>query len=97
MAAVTYGAQLQCLVCLAVATPCTDGNLPPPRPLAYVGARSWNVSAFLDMGGYGAFIWPSYAASVIVLGLAVAFSILGHARAQAEIRRLEDQAKGGNS
>jgi heme exporter protein D len=55
------------------------------------------VSAFLDMGGYGAFIWPSYAASVIVLGLAVVFSVLAHRRAQAEIRRLEDQAKGGNS
>jgi len=55
------------------------------------------VSAFLDMGGYGAFVWPSYAASVIVLGLAVGFSVLAHARAQAEIRRLEDHTKGGNS
>jgi heme exporter protein D len=55
------------------------------------------MSAFLDMGGYGAFVWPSYAASVIVLGLAIAFSVSAHARAQAEIRRLEDQAKGGQS
>ena len=55
------------------------------------------MSAFFDMGGYGAFVWPSYAASVIVLALAVLFSVSAHRRAQAEIRRLEDQAKGGNS
>lgn len=55
------------------------------------------MSAFLDMGGYGAFVWPSYAASVIVLALAVVFSVSAHRRAQAEIRRLEDEAKGGHS
>jgi len=55
------------------------------------------VSAFLDMGGYGAFVWPSYAASAIVLVLAVVFSVSAHKRAQAEIRRLEGEAKGGNS
>jgi len=55
------------------------------------------MSAFFDMGGYGAFVWPSYAASVIVLGLLIAFSVSGHARARAEIRRLENEAKGENS
>ena len=55
------------------------------------------MSAFFDMGGYGAFVWPSYAASVIVLGLLMAFSISSHARAQAEIRRLENETKGYSS
>jgi heme exporter protein D len=55
------------------------------------------MSAFFDMGGYGAFVWPCYAASVIVLGLLMASSISSHARAQAEIRRLEDEAKGDSA
>jgi heme exporter protein CcmD len=55
------------------------------------------VSAFFDMGGYAAFVWPCYAASVMVIGLMTAFSISSHARARAEIRRLEEQAKGGRS
>ena len=55
------------------------------------------MNAFFDMGGYGAFVWPSYAASVLVLGLAIVFSVSSHARAQAEIRRLENEAKGGNT
>ncbi len=55
------------------------------------------MSAFFDMGGYGAFVWPCYAASVVVIGLAIAFSVSSHARAQAEVRRLEEQAKGGRS
>ena len=53
------------------------------------------MSTFFEMGGYGAFVWPSYAASVLVLVLAIAFSVSSHARAQAEIRRLENEAKGG--
>ncbi len=55
------------------------------------------MSTFFEMGGYGAFVWPSYAASVLVLGLAIAYSVSSHARAQAEIRRLENEAKGGKS
>ncbi|MDP6773854.1 MAG: heme exporter protein CcmD [Rhodospirillales bacterium] len=32
-----------------------------------------SLSAFLDMGGYGAFVWPSFAITVAVLaGLLVA-------------------------
>ncbi len=27
-----------------------------------------SLSAFLDMGGYGAFVWPSFAITVAVLG-----------------------------
>ncbi len=49
------------------------------------------MNAFLAMGGYGAFVWPSYAASALVLALAVALCVRGHARAQAEIRRLEER------
>ena len=47
------------------------------------------MNAFLAMGGYGAFIWPSYAATFVVLGIAIVISLRGHARAVAEVRRLE--------
>jgi heme exporter protein CcmD len=44
------------------------------------------------LDGYGAFVWPSYGATFLVLGLAILFSLRGHARAQAELRRLEKEA-----
>jgi heme exporter protein D len=50
------------------------------------------VSAFFAMGGYGAYVWPSYAATFLVLGLAVLVSVRSHARAVAEVRRLERDA-----
>jgi heme exporter protein D len=47
------------------------------------------MSAFFAMGGFGAYIWPSYAATFVVLGLAIVISLRGHARALADVRRLE--------
>ena len=51
------------------------------------------MSTFLAMGGYAQYVWPSYAATFVVLGAAVLLSLRGHARAAAELRRLEQEAK----
>jgi heme exporter protein D len=48
------------------------------------------MAAFFAMGGYAAYVWPAYGASVLVLGVAIALCVREHARAQAEIRRLEN-------
>jgi heme exporter protein D len=53
------------------------------------------MSEFLAMGGYAAFVWPCYAASAIVIGLMILASLRSHARAQADVRALETDAKGG--
>ena len=47
------------------------------------------MQTFFAMGGYGAFIWPAYAASFLVLAVAIVLCVREHARARAEIRRLE--------
>lgn len=53
------------------------------------------MNAFFAMGGYGAYVWASYAASLLVVGLAVLLSLAAHARALAEVRRLEGEEEGG--
>jgi heme exporter protein CcmD len=45
------------------------------------------------MGGYGGYVWPCYAVTVIVLGAAIVLCIKAHARSLAELRRLEDEAR----
>ena len=42
-----------------------------------------------DLGAYAAYVLASYAATVIVLGAVVAWSIRAAARARAELERLE--------
>jgi len=54
------------------------------------------MSEFFAMGGYGAFVWPCYGASVLVLGLMIYFSVSAHARAKAELKVLEAQSRGGD-
>jgi len=49
------------------------------------------VSDFLAMGGYAAYVWPCYAATVLILGAAIVICLRGHARALAELRRLEGE------
>jgi heme exporter protein CcmD len=44
------------------------------------------------MGGYAAYVWPSYGATFVVLGLAILFSLRSHARARADLLRLERDA-----
>ena len=50
------------------------------------------MNAFFAMGGYGGYVWPSYAVTFVVLAAAVLFAWRGHARARAELRRLEREA-----
>ena len=47
----------------------------------------------LDMAPYGAFVWPAWGISAIVLGALAARAILAARRWSAELKRLEgDQA-----
>jgi heme exporter protein D len=55
------------------------------------------MSEFFAMGGYGAYVWPSYAISVAVLAAIVAVSVRQHARATALVRRLEREEPGDAS
>ena len=43
----------------------------------------------LDMSPYGAFVWPAWAITVIVLGAVVARAVLYARRWKAELKRLE--------
>ena len=51
-----------------------------------------SFGAFLDMGGYAAFVWPSYALTLAVMGLNVFWArrLLAHSRQIAQ-RRLAIQ------
>jgi heme exporter protein D len=45
------------------------------------------MRAFLDMGGYAAYVWPAYAVTFAVLILNVIWARRALARARAEARR----------
>jgi heme exporter protein D len=45
----------------------------------------------LDMSPYGAFVWPAWAITAIVLGAVVARSVASARRWKAELKRLEDE------
>jgi heme exporter protein CcmD len=47
------------------------------------------MADFFAMGGYGAYIWPAYAASILTLAAAVILSLRAHAKARENVRRLE--------
>ena len=49
------------------------------------------MSAFFDMGGYAAFVWPAYGVSVIVLAGLVISSRRRLKRLEAALARLEKQ------
>lgn len=52
------------------------------------------VQTFLDMGGYGGFVWPAFAVTAVVL-LALAISSLRSLRAhQRALARLQGAADG---
>ena len=51
------------------------------------------MSEFFAMGGYAAFVWPCYAASILVLGVLIMQSVAAHARARKEIKRLEGESR----
>ncbi len=45
----------------------------------------------LDMSPYGAFVWPAWAITAIVLAFVVARAIASARRWNAELKRLEDE------
>ena len=47
------------------------------------------MAEFFAMGGYAAFVWPAYAASLITLTTAIVLSLRAHAKARENVRRLE--------
>ncbi|TQF78445.1 heme exporter protein CcmD [Elioraea sp. Yellowstone] len=58
------------------------------------------MSAFLDMGGYAAFVWPAYAVAVGALVALAAISLRQWRAARAEVARLEalgPRRRGGGS
>jgi len=46
----------------------------------------------LDMGKYAAFVWPSFAASLVVIGWMVADSLLRARKWRKAVERLEQDA-----
>jgi heme exporter protein D len=53
------------------------------------------MKEFFDMGGYAAFVWPSYAVTFTVVVLNVVWARRALARARAEARRrLAQRAEG---
>jgi heme exporter protein D len=47
------------------------------------------MADFFAMGGYGGYVWPAYAASILVLVIAIVAALREHARARENVRRLE--------
>ena len=47
------------------------------------------MSAFFAMGGYGAYIWPAYGVSALLLGAAVIATLHTYAKAKATLAALE--------
>ena len=45
------------------------------------------LSDFFDMGGYAAYVWPSYALTLIVVVLNVVWALRSLARSREEARR----------
>ncbi len=47
------------------------------------------MSGFLAMGGYAAYVWPAYGATVVLLGAAVALTWRAYVRARTRLAALE--------
>ena len=47
------------------------------------------MADFFAMGNYAVYVWPAYAATTVVLGVAIASSLRAHAKARENVRRLE--------
>ena len=45
------------------------------------------MRAFLDMGGYAAYVWPAYAVTLTVVVLNILWASRAFARARADARR----------
>ncbi len=53
------------------------------------------MHAFLDMGGYGAFVWPAYGVTALVLIVMLIASLRALWRREAALAALEREAGGG--
>jgi heme exporter protein D len=51
------------------------------------------LSALLQMGGYGGYVWPAYGIGAVLLGLVLVVSILSARRAEAELDLLQQSRK----
>lgn len=47
------------------------------------------MAEFFAMGGYAAYVWPAYLATILALGAAIVMSLRAHAKARENVRRLE--------
>lgn len=47
------------------------------------------LAPLVDMGGYGAYIWPSFATAALVLAAMLIISLRSLARAQRSLARLQ--------
>jgi len=47
------------------------------------------MAEFFAMGGYAAYVWPAYVATILTLAAAVVVSLRAHAKARENVRRLE--------
>jgi len=47
------------------------------------------MAEFFAMGGYAAYVWPAYGASILTLAVAIIMSLRAHAKARENVRRLE--------
>lgn len=53
-----------------------------------------SFSSFIEMGGYGFFVWLSYGATFLLLALLIWFSLSGHRRTKIQIaQKLKREAK----
>ena len=52
------------------------------------------MSSFFEMGGYGGFVWPAYAVTVIVMAVLVIASLYTLRRREAELRILRQTMPG---
>ena len=51
------------------------------------------MSEFFAMGGYAAFVWPAYGATLVGLLLAIATTLSSYGRARKALNRLEGEGR----
>ncbi len=51
------------------------------------------MAHFFAMGGYAAFVWPSYALSVLGVGALIGFTIRDYRRAKRHLAEIEGEAR----
>lgn len=49
------------------------------------------MANFFAMGGYAVFVWPAYAATLLVLSGAIILSVQAHSEAKKSVRELEEE------